>query len=118
MLITGYHQFYEKGIGEFVIRYDKCLKLTSNARPIGNGPRNFEPRTDRDSEKACPVFELLVSQTMSAEVWKYEWNSYPAAREMDLPGNIAVELGEQRYPECPHIFKSSCFQTKELRHLG
>ncbi|GFV92237.1 hypothetical protein TNCV_1896731 [Trichonephila clavipes] len=43
-----------------------------------------------------------------------EWNSYSAGREMGLPRNVAIELGVQHYPECPHASQSSCFQSQEL----
>ncbi|GFU91236.1 hypothetical protein TNCV_4925661 [Trichonephila clavipes] len=43
-----------------------------------------------------------------------EWSSYPAGREMGLPRNIAIELGVQHCPECPHTSHSSGFQSQEL----
>ncbi|GFU43620.1 hypothetical protein TNCV_3728611 [Trichonephila clavipes] len=49
----------------------------------------------------------------------WEWRSYPAGREMGLPPrNIAVELGVQNCPECPHTSQSSCLQSQELTDPG
>ncbi|GFX86677.1 hypothetical protein TNCV_1408761 [Trichonephila clavipes] len=73
---------------------------------------------DQGSEKASPVFEHPFRQTMSVHASICEWSSYPAVREMDLPRNIAIELGMQHCPECPHTSQSSCFQSQELTDPG
>ncbi|GFV41883.1 hypothetical protein TNCV_2958991 [Trichonephila clavipes] len=69
---------------------------------------------DRGSEKASPVFKHPFGQTTPVQASMCEWSSYPAGREMGLPGNIAIELGVQHCPECPHTSQSSCFQSQEL----
>ncbi|GFT04037.1 esterase FE4 [Trichonephila clavipes] len=70
------------------------------------------------SEKASPVFEHPFRQTTSVQVLMCEWSSYPAGREMGLPRNIALELGVQHCPECPHTSQSSSFQSQELMDTG
>ncbi|GFU80710.1 hypothetical protein TNCV_514371 [Trichonephila clavipes] len=57
---------------------------------------------DRGSEKASPVFEHPFRQTTSVPASMCEWSSYPAGREMCLHRNIAIVLGVQHCPECPH----------------
>ncbi|GFX25920.1 hypothetical protein TNCV_2899451 [Trichonephila clavipes] len=37
---------------------------------------------------------------------------------MGLPRNIAIELGVQHCPGCPHTSQSSCFQSQELTDPG
>ncbi|GFU53658.1 hypothetical protein TNCV_1470631 [Trichonephila clavipes] len=73
---------------------------------------------DRVSEKSSPVFEHPFRQTTSVQALMCEWSSYPAGREMGLPRNIAIELGVQHCPECPHTSQSSCFQSQELTDSG
>ncbi|GFY25314.1 hypothetical protein TNCV_2484341 [Trichonephila clavipes] len=73
---------------------------------------------DWGSEKASLVFEHTFRQTTSVQASMCEWSSYPAGREMGIPRNIAIELGVQHYPECPHTSQSSCFQPQELTHPG
>ncbi|GFS81259.1 hypothetical protein TNCV_1224671 [Trichonephila clavipes] len=70
------------------------------------------------SEKASPVFEHPFRQTTSVKASMCEWSSYPAGREMGLPRDIAIELGVQHCPECPHISQSSCFQSQEITEPG
>ncbi|GFX77607.1 hypothetical protein TNCV_1752181 [Trichonephila clavipes] len=65
---------------------------------------------DRGSEKASPVFKHPFRQTTSVQASICEWSSYPAGREMGLPRNIAIEMGVQHCPECPHTSQSSCFR--------
>ncbi|GFX42798.1 hypothetical protein TNCV_2930911 [Trichonephila clavipes] len=65
---------------------------------------------DWDSEKASPVFEHPFRQTTPVQASMCEWSSYPAGKEMDLPRNIAIELGVQYCPESPYTSQSSCFQ--------
>ncbi|GFW29206.1 hypothetical protein TNCV_4132811 [Trichonephila clavipes] len=64
------------------------------------------------------VFENPFRQTTSVRASMCEWSSYPAGREISLPRNIAIELGLQHCPECPHTFQSSCFQSQELTDPG
>ncbi|GFV79800.1 hypothetical protein TNCV_1726251 [Trichonephila clavipes] len=61
-------------------------------------------------KKTSPVFEHPFRQTTSVQVSMCEWSSYPTGREMGLPRNIAIELGMQHCPECPHTSQSSYFQ--------
>ena len=73
---------------------------------------------DWDPEKANPVFEHPFRQTTSLQASMREWRSYPAGREMGLAQNIAIELGVQHYPECPHTFQSSCFKSQKQTDPG
>ena len=73
---------------------------------------------DRGSEMASPVFKHPFRQTIPAQVSMCEWSSYPAGREMGLPRKIAIELGEQHCPECPHTSQSLGFQPLELKDPG
>ncbi|GFW60371.1 hypothetical protein TNCV_3869041 [Trichonephila clavipes] len=73
---------------------------------------------DRGSEKASPVFEHLFRQTTSVQASMREWCNYPAGKDTGLPRNIAIELGVQHCPECPHPSQSSCFQSQELTDPG
>ncbi|GFW84135.1 hypothetical protein TNCV_4877981 [Trichonephila clavipes] len=52
---------------------------------------------------------------MVAHVSECEGGSYPAGREMGLPRNIAIQLGEQHCSDCPQKGQSLCFQPQELR---
>ncbi|GFY03046.1 hypothetical protein TNCV_980511 [Trichonephila clavipes] len=54
-------------------------------------------------EKASSVFEHQFLQTTFVQASMCEWSSYPARREMDLPRNIAIELGVQHSLENVHI---------------
>ncbi|GFU17748.1 hypothetical protein TNCV_1744941 [Trichonephila clavipes] len=73
---------------------------------------------DWGSEKASPVFEHPFHQTPSVQASMSEWSSYPAGTEMDLHRNIAIELGVQHCPECPHTLNITCFQSQELTDPG
>ncbi|GFW61408.1 hypothetical protein TNCV_346561 [Trichonephila clavipes] len=64
---------------------------------------------DLGSEKVSLVFEHPFRQSTFVKASMCEWSSYPAGREMVLPRNIAIELGVQYCPECPHTSQSSCF---------
>ncbi|GFW46867.1 hypothetical protein TNCV_2982231 [Trichonephila clavipes] len=73
---------------------------------------------DWGSEKASPVFEHPFRQTPSVQASMWEWSTYPAGREIGFLRNIAIELGVQYCPECPHTSQSSCFQSQELTGPG